>query len=655
MRGQRVSWFTLLSGLLLVAGLAVRPAMADDQTIGQKPLAPLGTEAAPATAPVAPANVQPQSADKVKASTEDAAAADDPQVTESSPETDKMQSPPPFVPVPPAGGAVGTDRPSSPESGAAAPSSTPASPAATAPATPAQSGSTPKQAGTPAAASVPTPAAPTFADVLHKALDAYGARPIEGRDAAERRKLRADILAFYAARNYAPLWVEDGKPNAAAHSAMDRIAHAGDDGLSLRDMPAPVFVQAEGEPSDNALATAEIDLSARIVAYGRQASGSRLDPRRISALIGAKPEVAAPAQILASVAAAGTNAGPVLEAFNPPQAGYRALREKLAELRRETPPVADGKPIPRGPTLKVGMSDPRVPLIRARFGLDTEPPVASDDLLYDTRVAGAVAEFQKANGLPASGLLTARTIAALSGGQPSRLENELLANMEFWRWMPRDMGSDRVDVNIPDFTVRVIRDNHLIWQNKVIVGKPQTATPVFSNAIRYVIVNPYWNVPASIIRKEMLPHLERDPTYLSSRGFEVFTRHGRLAVRQLPGPRNALGRIKFIFPNDYSVYLHDTPTRGLFASKRRAYSHGCVRVNKPFGFAQALLGPASGWSESRVEHLVGSKQHYIYLQKPMPIHIEYFTAFVDADGRLQLRDDIYRYTHKVELALGLER
>lgn len=597
MRAQRVCWFTLFSGLLFFAGLATRSAAADDQTMMHKPLAPLVTGAAAAKDSPAQSN--------------DAAA----------PATSATPAPPPIA--------------------------APAAP-------PAQSGSGAGQAGIPAAA-VAVPAVPPFADALRKALDAFGAREVKGHDAAEMRKERADIAGFYAARGYAPLWVADGKPNAAAHAVMDRLAHASDDGLSVSALPAPVFAQGDEKQSDGALATAEINLTAQVVAYGRQASGSRIEPHRISALIAVKPELAAPAKILASVMGAGTNAGIALEAFNPPQAGYRALRDKLAELRHEARPVADGQPIPRGPTLKVGMSDPRVPLIRARFGLDTEAAAAPDDLLYDTRVAGAVAEFQKASGLPASGRLTARTIAALSGGHPSRLANELLANMEFWRWMPRDMGSDRVEVNIPDFTVSVIRDNHLIWRNKVIVGKPQTPTPVFTNAIRYLIVNPYWNVPASIIRKEMLPHLEQDPTYLSRLGYEVFTRHGHLAVRQPPGAHNALGRIKFIFPNDYAVYLHDTPSRSLFGTKRRAYSHGCVRVNQPFGFAEAVLGRANGWSESRVKHLIGDEQHYVYLQKPLPIHIEYFTAFVEADGRLQLRDDIYSYTHKVELALGLEK
>ncbi len=653
MRAQKAYWVSLLVAMLGMAGLVTMPAAADEQSQAQKLLLPAAetaaplSAAAPAAAPVSGAvEAKPAASSSDKATSADTPAtkavtapdqaarpAADSLSTGSLPKDEKV---PPVVAEP----AAAPDQIVNPASAAVPPATvTPTAPATAAP-----------------------PAGPTLADVLHNAIDVYAAAAVKSHDAAEMRKEHAAIAAFYAARNYAPLWLDNGKPNSAARSAMVRLARAGDDGLSVDGLPGPVFAGGEGDAKpldakllDTKLVTAEIDLTAQVIAYAREASGSRVDPRRIGKLIGVKPDVAEPAQILSSVAAAGANAGTVLENFNPPQAGYRALREKLAELRRETRSVASST-IPRGRTLTVGMSDPRVPLIRSRFGLDTELGAAEGtSLLYDTRVAAAVAEFQKAYGLPASGTLTARTIAALSGGQPSRLENELLANMEFWRWMPRDMGKDRIEVNIPDFSVSVFHDDQLVWRNKVIVGKPQTPTPVFSDKVEYVIVNPYWNVPPSIIRKEMLPHLEQDPTYLSRLGYEVFTRHGHLAVRQPPGARNALGRIKFIFPNNYAVYLHDTPSRGLFGAKRRAFSHGCVRVDQPFGLAEAVLGHANGWSEQRVKRLIGSHEHYINLPKPLPIHLVYFTAFVDADGHLQLRNDIYQYTAKMERALGLEK
>jgi L,D-transpeptidase YcbB len=293
-----------------------------------------------------------------------------------------------------------------------------------------------------------------------------------------------------------------------------------------------------------------------------------------------------------------------------------------------------------------------VPLIRARLSVDDAAESAVQDIVYDTKVAAAVADFQKANGLPPSGTLTARTVAALSGAQSSHLEAEIIANMERWRWMPRNLGEARIEVNIPNYEARVIENGTVIHRTRVIVGKEATPTPIFSDTMKFLIVNPYWNVPQSIIRKEMLPKAAGDPNYFRRLGYQVSSRAGHLVVRQPPGERNALGRIKFMFPNDFSVYMHDTPTRKLFASSKRAFSHGCVRVDNPFQFAVTVLG--NGWSEQRVKKLIGGKERYVYLPKPLPVHLEYFTAYVDESGELQLRDDIYGYSHRVKAALGLE-
>jgi murein L,D-transpeptidase YcbB/YkuD len=214
--------------------------------------------------------------------------------------------------------------------------------------------------------------------------------------------------------------------------------------------------------------------------------------------------------------------------------------------------------------------------------------------------------------------------------------------------MPRDLGERRIEVNIPDFEVVVIDNGRIVQRNRVVVGKEETPTPVFSNTMQFLIVNPAWNVPQSIIKKEMIGKL----SYLSQHGYQVSSNDGRITVRQPPGERNALGQIKFMFPNDYSVYLHDTPSRALFSQSKRAFSHGCVRVDEPFSFAQTVLGPK--WSESRIKGLIGGKERYVNLPSPLPIHIEYFTAFVDSSGRLQLRDDIYGYSRRVKAALGLE-
>ena len=470
-----------------------------------------------------------------------------------------------------------------------------------------------------------------------------------GSAGALLRKQYDAIAAFYAERNYAPLWIADGSWTAAAKSALARLAKADDDGLEIKASALPALGQ--GEPAS--LAASELALSQAVVDYGRQASGGRIDPRSISPLITQKPTPAEPEQILSSVANA-ADAGAALENFNPPQPGYKALREKLAELRRASGHVAEQR-IPRGPDLKIGMKDTRVPLIRAHFQLGFEPRDNQADL-YDTQVADAVAGFQRTNGLPPSGILTARTVAALSSGsnsQTPQIENEILVNMERWRWMGRDgdLEPDRVDVNIPDFTVSLVRNGAVIHKARVVVGKPATPTPIFSNSMQFVEVNPYWDVPQSIIKKEMLPHLAQDPTYFQRLGYEVSTRHGETIVRQPPGPKNALGQIKFMFPNEHAVYLHDTPEKALFSASRRAFSHGCVRVQNPMDLAPLVLG--ADWPKARIEKLVGGANRTIHLPKALPIHIEYFTAWVDEGGKLQSRDDIYGYSHKMKLALGL--
>lgn len=482
-----------------------------------------------------------------------------------------------------------------------------------------------------------------FAAAVKKALDSWPVPEGKGRQVAELWLEHKDIAEYYAARDYAPLWVADGKPVAAVAPIKARLALAGDDALNLADIP-----QADFSGDTDHLAAAEIAFSEEIVAYGRQASGSRIDPQDINPLIGTKPDVAEPGLILGAVAAAEMNGDSVLQSFNPQQKPYLALRAKLIALRQRSAPVSR-QAIPPGPSLRLGMTDPRVPLIRARLGLDVTQ--SDSDLIYDTQVATAIADFQKANGLRPSGVFTPRTQESLSPQPKENIENDIIANMEAWRWMPRDLGQSRIDVNIPDYEVRVVLNGNLVLENKVVVGKPGTPTPIFSNTMRFLIVNPYWNVPPSILRKEMLPHLARDPYYLQRMGFETFYYHGRLMVRQPPGEKNALGRIKFMFPNQYSVYLHDTPQRRLFAETKRAFSHGCVRVDQPFDFAQTLLGPK--WPEDRIKSLIGGKEHYVFLPRPLPIHIEYFTAYVGDDGRLILRDDVYGYEHQIEKALGL--
>jgi len=291
------------------------------------------------------------------------------------------------------------------------------------------------------------------------------------------------------------------------------------------------------------------------------------------------------------------------------------------------------------------MRDERVPLIRARLGLGS-----SEEPVYDRSTALALADFQKQAGLRADGVLSDQTVAALAMPRSTRLESDIIAQMERWRWLPSDLGENRIVVNIPEYKMRVMHGDKLAYEARVIVGKPESATPIFSHRMEHVVVNPSWFVPPSILKKEFLPGLANDPTYAARRGYVVTRgKNGSISVRQPPGERNALGWIKFMFPNDHAVYLHDTPNRGLFGAGKRAFSHGCVRVENPFALADQVLGPE--WTSERLKRLIGSGERTIKLPQPLPIHLVYETIVVDAAGTVTTFDDIYGFHRLVRNAL----
>ena len=523
----------------------------------------------------------------------------------------------------------------------------------------------------PAAAPAPTPAAtpqdaaapavdPQTAAAVSAALDALVAADVKASPigAGDWRAARLAICAFYAARGFEPVWTDGRGLNPQGQAALRRLERAEDDALDLaafafpKDLPPDATAQR--------LAEAETTLSAAVVAYAMQASGSRIVPTRISSLITARPTVADPGAALAAVAAA-ADPDAALAGYNPQQKGYRDLRDQLSRTRAAAtppPPTPSAAPatagIPDGPSLGLGMRDPRVPLVRARLGVPADGAAAD---VYDLPVAAAVQAFQRANNLPPNGALTPGTAAALSGGaaipalaatpaavSPAHRVAMLEANMEMWRWEPRDMGVERIEINIPDYTLRMMEGDDLVHQARVIVGKPDTPTPIFSNAMKYILVNPIWRVPDSIVKKEFAPHLAEDPNYLTDRGYQVAEIGGHMFVSQPPGEGNALGHILFMFPNEHAVYLHDTPLRGLFGTARRAYSHGCVRLDQPMRLAELVMG--AGWS-ARLQAMIGSTERTVMLPHAIPIHLEYFTEFVDATGALQEREDVYGIAARV--------
>lgn len=463
----------------------------------------------------------------------------------------------------------------------------------------------------------------------------------------------AGIQAFYAARENAPLWLDlasDAVSWTDAARALARVLRdAAAEGLDPAAYPVPAL--PAGRTLDaGAAADAELGLTAALLRYAQAARGGRLRPARLHELITPTLDVPGAAAVLAALAEADDPAA-ALAAFNPPHAGYARLRAALAALRAAEEPSEPMVEVPPGRVLRVGMSDARVPLLRARFGMD--PPQETDEQVYDVALATAVEGFQRDHGLAVDGVVGNQTIAALRSLDPARREGDLVANMERWRWLPRELGARSIFVNVAGYTMRVYDDGETVHEARVIVGKPGQETPIFSDVMEYVVVSPTWTVPPTIMRNEFLPGLRADPNYAAARGFDVIQNGSTITVRQPPGPRNALGHIKFMFPNGHHVYLHDTPSRGLFDTIRRAYSHGCVRVEDPFALADLLLAE-QGWPKERLLALIGPRERYVHLDEPVPVHLAYFTLEADADGRITPHEDIYGFDALVREALGLD-
>ncbi|BCP54976.1 hypothetical protein K32_35930 [Kaistia sp. 32K] len=478
---------------------------------------------------------------------------------------------------------------------------------------------------------------------------------------------RAALTEFYAERDYQPVWMVGGVYTPQAHKVMERIAAAAEDGLDPAAYRLPASAIGANVPAGAEIAASvDLVLSQAVLLYARQAYAGRLDPSSISKLITLKPLLPDPIEVLTTVSSAPDGAV-AIASYNPQHEGYLRLKKALAAaLATET--VADHPRVPEGKSMKVGLSDPRVPLLRAR--LDVPAPSQAPEV-YDEALAQAVKTFQAGKGLQADGIAGNATVAYINGTGKTNTA-EIVANMERWRWMPRDLGAFHIIANVPEYSVRVVENGKVIHTTRSVVGKVTNQTPIFSDEMESIVVNPSWNVPASITMKEMLPAVRRDPGYMTRKGYQVLANVDgkyrpidpqmvdwsnvnprQIMIRQPPGDDNALGNVKFLFPNEHSVYLHDTPSKSFFKRDVRALSHGCVRVQDPLEFADVLLAHQGGWSQQRLRKMVGGKEKWINLPNRIPIHLTYFTAFVDDDGRLETRPDIYGFNARVEKALGL--
>jgi len=597
-----------------------------------------------------PANVPPPTAADFKLDTTTAA----PASTEAKPAEAATPStalapsvPLPSAPIPaPTASSSASPTPGETAAAPAATAAAPAQPAASETATtPAATATAPLAEPATKVSNVP-PADQPVADRLKDLLAGKSARFFD------RKAERATVEKFYGGREYAPLWTQSGKLTDSGKGVIARLKDAASDGLNPADYPVPDFTAAT---APDALAEADLKLTASMLDYARQAQGGRMHWSQVSADIAYPEHPVDPAEVLANVATA-KDASAALGGYNPPQKLYQELKKKLAELRGQ----GDGPviTIDEGPVLRytpprskkqpeIVVEDPRVPQLRAKLGLTEN----ANDNHYDARVAEAVRRFQDSADLNPTGILDDRTVKALNSPKRDKQIDTVIVNMERWRWLPRDLGAPSVGdayviLNIPDYTLKVMQHGAQVWATKVVTGKPGVhATPLLTETMKFITVNPTWNVPPSIIYNEYLPALQQDPTVLQRMGLRLEQeRDGSIHISQPPGEANALGRIRFNFPNKFLVYQHDTPDKYLFEKTERAYSHGCMRVQNPDQYAAVLLNitlPNEHWTPERIRSMYGSSEVDLKFPTPIPVNITYQTAFVDDAGKLQLRKDIY--------------
>ena len=534
---------------------------------------------------------------------------------------------------------------------AAAPATTATvAPAATEPAAPAAA-STPETASAPAAepAVKVSTVAPADQPVADKIKDLLAAKNLRYFD---RKAERAAVEKFYGARDNAPIWTQAGSLTDAAKGVIARLKDAPSDGLNASDYPVPDFATAI---TTDALAEADLKLTDSVLDYARQAQSGRMHWSQVSPDIQYPEHPTDPTEVLTNVTAA-KDASIALDSYNPPQKLYQALKKKLAELRGQgdgpVVTIADGPVLkytaPKGKKqAEVLMDDPRVPQLRVKLGVTDN----ADDTHYDAKVAEAVRRFQEGLDLPATGNLDSRTVAAINAPKRDKQIDTVLVNMERWRWLPRDLGLPALNdayviLNIPDYTLKVMQNGGQVWTTRVVTGKPGIhATPLLTETMKYITVNPTWNVPPSIVYGEYLPALQQDPTVLERMGLKLERNHdGSVHISQPPGEANALGRVRFNFPNKFLVYQHDTPDKYLFEKTERAYSHGCMRVQYPDQYASVLLNielPNEHWTAEKIRGMYGHSEIDLKFPNPIPVNITYQTAFVDDAGKLEFRKDIY--------------
>ncbi|MBN9267141.1 MAG: hypothetical protein BGN89_04075 [Alphaproteobacteria bacterium 64-6] len=669
----------LLSTLALAA---VQPAIAQEAAQSAQP-APGPTAADPATlssktrsegeanlsAPAAPATASEAApAADAQATAAPAAPSSDPITTSSIPDAKPASDAAPAASEPPA----------APASQDTASPATPATPAPEAPAT-ATPSTTP--APPPAVAAPAEPPVPPLNAALIAALESSQRSARQAQD----REWHEAISAFYAARKGLPVWTTDSGLNTAALALSAEIGRADDWGLDPKAFDLTGLPQ--GSASPEALAAAELKLTRALVTYAWHARGGRVDPSQLSKWLDQSPR---PLDVKALLEQFATVSDPsvALQKLHPQHRQFELLRQAYLKARGVKTEVQEEDPrdvtIPNGPVVRLGDRHPHVELVRKRLEV---PAQSRDDAdLYDEDVAAAVRRFlgatyrdsrtgktvQRATHPAltnaARSSLSRRTTQQAEGRQPSL--KQYLVNLERWRWLPEQLGTTYIWNNLPEYVTRVVRNGSVVFQERIIVGKPTNQTPVFSDEMQFVVFHPDWGVPGTIKVQDLLPALQSgDDSVLARRNMRIVngnrtvrayeidwerTDIRRLSIIQDPGPSNPLGQLKFMFPNKHDVYMHDTPTKNLFETPVRAYSFGCIRVRNPVRFAELIFGQDRNWSMTDISERLrpnAPQVNRVDLNRRIPVHNTYFTLTADEHGKVTRFADVYGHDQRIQAVL----
>ena len=511
---------------------------------------------------------------------------------------------------------------------------------------------------------------PTFeGEVVQVVLSSLSSDPKQSKDLA-KSELEA-LQKFYAAEGRNPLWVSSTGLSVNAQAIVAEFRNAGDYGLRPSDYKTRIDDSTSKTP--DALAKLELELSMTALIYARHAKGGRTSPNLVGLQLTETPAVLDPLQVLNELSLAADPAA-YLRSLHPQHPQFIQLREKLLELRNNQN-AGSGPKIPDGPVLKTGVSHPHVALLRKRLDVSStaEGPSGDEAKRFDVALDEAVKAFQGQNGLTADGVVGAGTRRVLNGRTPDQLMTKILMNMDRWRWLPDELGGKAgiyVWANIPELRVRAVQGSETVFSEKAIVGLVSHKTPVFSDQMEWIELHPIWFVPNSIKVSDILPSLRR-PTSTVMERYNLRVNCGRygsnykaidwntIDIRQCsfsqpPGKKSVLGDFKFKFPNKHSVYMHDTHDHSLFKQTQRTFSHGCIRVQRPRQLAEVLLKHDKGMSAERIgEILDGPTQlHKEELNQPIPVHITYFTALFDEQGKFTNWPDYYGHDKRLAAAMS---